>query len=97
MDTSENSGVAQPEQPLQAVPVESEKQIQIPIENAETPNSSLNEEDTTMLKSQGKEQDKQTEVTREKPDPLGRRIVNLPLNEMKAGYDYAFGKKGAKS
>jgi hypothetical protein len=55
-------------------------------------------EDTTM-KSQGKEPEQQIKIVRsddERPDPLGRKIVGLPLNAMKAGYDYAFGKGGNK-
>jgi len=99
MDTFvENSGVAEQEKQIQVVPTENEKQIQVPIENAETANASLNEEDTTMWKNQGKEPDKQIKIVRaeEKPDPLGRKIANSPLNEIKAGYDYAFGKGKAK-
>jgi len=47
----------------------------------------LNEEDTTVLKSQDEERDQQIKVVRskEKPDTLGRKIASLPLNAMNAG------------
>jgi hypothetical protein len=47
----------------------------------------LNEEDTTVLKSQDEEPDQQIKVVRskEKPDPQGRKIASLPLNAMEAG------------
>jgi len=96
MDTFvENTGVA--EQEKQIAPTEHEKQIQVPIENAETASEPLNE-DTTMWESQDKEPEKQIKIvrTQEKPDPLGRKIASLPLNEIKAGYDYAFGKGRTK-
>jgi hypothetical protein len=94
MDTFvENTGVAEEEKQIQVVPMEHEKQIQVPIENAETASEPLNE-DATMWESQDKEPEKQIKIvrTQEKPDPLGRTIASLPLNEIKAGYDYAFGK-----
>ncbi len=90
MDTLvENTGVAAKQEQIQSVSTESEKQIQVPVENAEA----ASEEVTTPWESQG-EPEKQIKIVRteEKPDPLGRRIANSPLNEMKAGYDYAFGK-----
>ena len=49
------------------------------------------------MKSQGKEPEQQIKIVQsddERPDPLGRKIAGLPLNQMKAGYDYAFGKGG---
>ena len=49
------------------------------------------------MKSQGKEPEQQIKIVRsddERPDALGRKIAGLPLNRMKAGYDYAFGKGG---
>jgi hypothetical protein len=54
----------------------------------------LNEEDTTVLKSQDEEPDQQIKVVRskEKPNPLGRKIANPPLDAMRAGCSYAFGK-----
>jgi hypothetical protein len=50
-----------------------------------------------VLKSQEEQPNQQIKVVRskEKPDLLGRRIASLPLNAMKAGYDYAF-RKGLK-
>ncbi len=88
---------------------EQEKQITItPGEKAEKASAPLNEdvkaasegvvEDTTMWKSQESRPDKQIKIVpaNEKPDPAGRKIASLPLNEMKAGYDYAFGKWGTK-
>ena len=51
------------------------------------------------MKSQGKEPEQQIKIVRsddERPEPLGRKIAGLPLNQMKAGYDYAFGKGGNK-
>jgi hypothetical protein len=47
-----------------------------------------------VWESQDKEPEKQIKIVRaqEKPDPLGKNIESLPLNEIKAGYDYAFGK-----
>jgi len=49
-----------------------------------------------MWKSQDQEPQKQIKIVPadEKPDLLGRKIGSLPLNEMKAGYDYALGKGG---
>jgi hypothetical protein len=94
MDTFvENTGVAEQDKQIQVTPTEHEKQIQVPVENAETANEPLNE-DTTVWESHDKEPEKQIKIVRaqEKPDPLGRQIASLPLNEIKAGYDYAFGK-----
>lgn len=83
MDTLvENSGVAEQEKQIQVVPTENEKQIQVPIENAEM----AGEEPARDIKI----------VRAEKPDPLGRKTINLPVNEIKAGYRYAFGKSGRK-
>ncbi len=97
MDTLvENTGVTEQEKQIQAVPTENEKQVQAPIENAETVIGLLSEEDTTVWKSQGREPDIKIVRAEEKPDPLGRKATNLPLNEMKAGYDYAFGKGKTK-
>jgi hypothetical protein len=92
MDTFvENTGAAEQEKKAQAAPTENEKQIQVPIENAETASAPLTEEMTAW---QGEEPERQIKIVRteEKPDPLGKRIASLPMNEMKAGYDYAFGK-----
>ena len=93
MDTFvENAGVAaEQEKQMQSVSTESEKQTQVPIENAQT--DPFNEEGTTSWESED-EPEKQIKIVRteEKPDPLGRRIAKSPLNEMKAGYDYAFRK-----
>jgi hypothetical protein len=71
-----------------------EKQVHVPIANAEAASAPLNEEDTEVLKSQDEEPGQQINVVRskERPDPLGRKIASLPMNAMKAGYDYAFGK-----
>ncbi len=95
MDTLvENTGVAaEQEKPVQSVSTESEKPIQVPIENAET----ASDEVTTPWEDQG-EPEKQIRIVRteEKPDPLGRRLADSPLNEIKAGYDYAFGRGRAK-
>jgi hypothetical protein len=90
MDTFvENSGVAEQENKIRVVPTESEKNIQAPIEEAET-----RLDDTAEWNSQGEEPAQDIKIVRaEKPDPLGRNIVNSPLNEMKAGYGYAFGKR----
>jgi hypothetical protein len=64
--------------------------------NQEVKDTHESVEDTTM-KSQGKEPEQQIKIVRsddERSDPLGRKIAGLPLNQMKAGYDYAFGKGG---
>ena len=93
MDTFvENSGVAEQEKQIQVVPTENEKQIQVPIENAETIGAPL--ENTADWNSESDEPAQDIRIVRveEKPDPLGKTIAGLPLNEMKAGYDYAFGK-----
>jgi hypothetical protein len=96
MDTFvENSGVAEQEKQIQVVPTENEKQIQVPIENAETAGAPL--DDMAEWNSEGEEPAQDIKIVRaEKPDPLGRKTINLPLNEMKAGYDYAFRKGGTK-
>ncbi len=94
MDTLvENTGVAAKQEQIQSVSTESEKQVQIPSETTET----ASEDVTTPWEGQG-EPEQQIKIVRveEKPDPLGRRVINSPLNEMKAGYDYAFGKGRAK-
>ena len=95
MDTLvENTGVAaEQEKHITVVPSENEKQIQVPVENAEQASASL-DEDVNEATWKDQEPEKQIKIVRteEKPDPLGRRIANSPLNEMKAGYDYAFGK-----
>ena len=98
MDTFvENTGVAEQEKQIQVVPTENEKQIQVPIENAEISGAPLDEENTVELDSQGEEPAQEIKIVRaEKPDPLGRKTIDLPLNEMKAGYGYAFGKGGSK-
>ena len=96
MDTFvEKAGVSEQEKQIPVTPTKNEKQIEAPIENAETASAPLNEEDTTELKSQDEERDQQIKVVRskEKPDTLGRKIASLPWNAMKAGYDYAFGKE----
>ena len=92
MDTYvENTGAAEQEKQIQVVPTENEKQIQVPIENADTAGAPL--DDTAEWNSQGEEPAQDIKIVRaEKPDPLGRKTTNLPLNKIKAGYDYAFGK-----
>ena len=100
MDTLvENTGVAaEQEKHITVVPSENEKQIQAPVENAEQASAPLDEDvNHSTWESQG-EPEKQIKIVRteEKPDPLGRRVANSPLNEIKAGYDYAFGKGRAK-
>jgi hypothetical protein len=94
MDTFvENSGIAEQEKQIQVVPTENEKQIQVPIENAETASAPFDDENTAKWDSQDEEPAQDIKIVRaEKPDPLGRKTINLPLNEMKAGYGYAFGK-----
>lgn len=76
----ENTGFAEQEKPFSI----------IPVEKAEEASASFNEE-------VDKEAEKQIKIVRpdEKSDPLGKKIASLPLNKMKAGYDYALGK-GAK-
>ena len=96
MDTFvENSGVAEQEKQIQVVPTENEKNIQVPVENAEI--SGAPPHDTVELHSQGGEPAQEVNFFQaEKPDPSGRKTIDLPLNEMKAGYDYAFRKGGSK-
>jgi hypothetical protein len=96
MDTFvENSGVAEQENKIHVVPTENEAHIQVPVENAETAGAPLN--DTAEWNSSGEEAAQDIKIVRaEKPDPLGRKTINLPLNEIKAGYDYAFRKGGTK-
>lgn len=96
MDTYvENTGAAEQEKQIQVVPTENEKQIQVPIENAETAGAPL--DDTAESNSEGEEPAQDIKIVRaEKPDPLGRKTTHLPLNEIKAGYDYAFGKGASK-
>ncbi len=98
MDTFvENSGVAEQEKQIQAVPTENEKQIQVPIENADTAGAPLDDENTEEWDSQGEQPAQDIKIVRaEKPDPLGRKTTHLPMNEIKAGYGYAFGKSGKK-
>lgn len=98
MDTFvENTGVVEQEKQI-TVPTENEKQIQIPIENVEMAGAPLANENTADWNSEGDEPADDVRIVRaeEKPDPLGRNIINSPLNEMKAGYDYAFRKDKAK-
>ena len=98
MDTFvENSGVAEQEKQIQVA--ENERNIQVPIENAETAGAPLDNPNTAEWNGEGKEpaQDINSVRTKEKPDPLGRKAVNSPLNKMKAGYDYAFGKFRTKA
>ena len=95
MDTFvENSGVTE-EKHIHVTPLQTEKQKQVPIENAGEASAPLDEEGSAS------ESESQTEhflnaVRAEKPDPLGRRTFKSPLNEIKAGYDYAFRKNTAK-
>ena len=94
MDTFvENSGVAEQEKQIHVVPTENEKQIQVPIENADTAGAPLDDENKAEWDSEGEQPAQDIKIVRaEKPDPLGRRTTNLPLNEIKAGYGYALGK-----
>ncbi len=98
MDTFvENSGVAEQEKQIQVVLTENEKQIQVPIGNADIAGARLDDENTAELDSQGEEPAQDIKIVRaEKPDPLGRKTINSPLNEIKSGYDYAFGKGKAR-
>ncbi len=98
MDTFvENSGVAEQEKKIQIVPTDNEKQTQVPIENAETAGAPLSDENTAEWNSEGEVPAQDIKIVRaEKPDPLGRKTINSPLNEMKAGYDYAFRKSETK-
>ncbi len=94
MDTFvEHSGVAE-EKHIHVTPPQTEKPKQVAIENAEA-SAPLDEEGSAP------ESESQTEhflniIRAEKPDPLGRRTASLPLNEIKAGYDYAFRALKAK-
>ena len=67
---------------------EQERQIQVvPMEN----------EHQIQGNGQGEELAQNINIVRaEKPDPLGRKTTNLPVNKIKAGYGYAFGKSGKK-
>jgi hypothetical protein len=96
MDTFvENSGVAEQEKQIHVVPTENETHIQVPIEKAETAGAPL--DDTAEWNSQGEEPAQDIKIVQaEKPDPLGRNTANSPLNEIKAGYGYAFGRRGSK-
>ena len=98
MDTFvENSGVAEQEKQIQVVPTENEKQIQVPIENAETAGAPLDDANMAEWNSEGEEPAQDIKIVRvEKPDPLGRKTANLPMNEIRAGYGYAFGKGARK-
>jgi len=87
----ENTGVAEQEKQVPVVAVEKAEIASVPlVEEVKDTNEGVED---TMWKSQ--EREKQVKIVRmaeENPDLLGRRIAKLPLNEMKAGYDYAFGK-----
>ncbi len=102
MDTFvEKTGTTEKEEQIPIVRSENEKQIQVPAENAEQASAPIEEDskETTSWEGQGKEPERQIKIVRtevETPDPLGRKIASLPKNEMKAGYDYAFGKGRAK-
>ncbi len=95
MDTFvENTGVAaEQEKQDQSLSKENGKQIQIPNENLETAGDPLTE---SSLPEEDLNQQIKIVRTEEKPDPLGRNAANSPLNEIKAGYDYAFGKNRTK-
>ena len=98
MDTYvENAGAAEQEKQIQVVPMENEHQIQVPVENVDTAGTPLDDENTAVWNSQGEELAQNINIVRaEKPDPLGRKTTNLPVNKIKAGYGYAFGKSGKK-
>jgi hypothetical protein len=93
----ENTGVAEQEKPIPIIPAEQAEKASAPF-NEEVKGTNEGVEDTTMWKSQDKEPEKQIKIVLadEKPDPLGRKIGSLPLNKMKAGYDYALGKGGKR-
>jgi len=91
----ENTGVAEQEKPIPIIPAEKAEKASAPF-NEEVKDTNEGVEDTTMWKSQDKKPEKQIKIipADEKPDPLGRKIESLPLNKIKAGYDYALGKGG---
>ena len=76
---------------------EQEKQTSAPF-SEEVKDTNAGVEDTTIWKSEDKEQEKQIKIVQsdEKPDTLGRKIGSLSLNKMKAGYDYAFRNGGKR-
>ena len=92
-----NIGVDEQEKQIPVIPAEKAEKASAPF-NEEVKDTNEGVEDTTMWKSQDKEPEKQIKTDRpgEKPDPLGRKIASLPLNKMKAGYDYALGKGGKR-
>jgi hypothetical protein len=96
MDTYvENTGAAEQEKKIQVVPTENERQIQVPIENADTAGAPL--DDTAEWNSEVEKPAQDINIVRaETPEPLGRETAHLPLNEIKAGYGYAFGKSVRK-
>jgi CBS domain-containing protein len=93
----ESTGVDQQEKQIPIIPVEKAEDASVPF-NEEVKDANEGVEDTTMWQSKDKEPEKQIKTDRpgEKPDPLGRKIASLPLNKMKAGYDYALGKGGKR-
>jgi hypothetical protein len=93
----ENTGVAEQEKPIPIIPAEKAEKASAPF-NEEVKDTNGGVEDTTMWKSQDKAPEKQIKIVPadEKPDPLGRKIGSLPLNKMKAGYDYALGTGGKR-
>jgi len=93
----ENIWVDEQEEQIPIIPAEKAEKASAPF-NEEVKDTNEGVEDTTMWKSQDKEPEKQIKIVPadEKPDPLGRKIGSLPLNKMKAGYDYALGKGGKR-
>ncbi len=94
MDTFvENTNVAEEDKHIRVTPTDHEKQVEV----AKTASAPLNEENATILEGQDEGLEEQIKIVRLEPaDPLGRRTINLPTNEMKAGYGYAFAKRAAK-
>jgi hypothetical protein len=93
----ENNGVDEQENQIPIIPVEKAEEASAPF-NEEVKDTNEGVEDTTMWKSQDKEPEKKIKIVRPvgKSDPIGRKIASLPLNKMKAGYDYALGKGGKR-